>query len=253
MKVIFNADDFGLSKGVNLGILEACKNGPVRSTSIMANMPRFEHAVELSKEVSERLKIGVHLTLSRGKSVGGVYKTLTDQNGEFLHLTNIKNRANRGDVDLAEVEAEYEAQIQKVLSAGIKPDHLDSHHLDTHQLPSILMVLLKLAKKYGIKSRKFHKELFTGEYADIKTTDIFDKTFFDETATKENLLHILSTHKQNANSLEIMCHPAFIDAYLHSTSSYSIQRVYELDILTSPEVMDFIAKQGIELCSFSDL
>ena len=249
MKVIFNADDFGYSKGVNLGILEAYMCGPVRSTTIMAGMPGFEHAVELSKK-APGLKVGVHLTLSTGKSVGGVYKTLTDSSGYFLKLEEITRLANTNKIDFGEIEAEYEAQIQKVLTAGINPDHFDSHHLGTHNLSSI-KVLLKLAKKYGVRVRRFNEELFTGEYAGIKTTDIFDQTFFCETATREHLLQILST--RSANSIEIMCHPAFIDSTLHSLSSYNIQRAYELNILTSPEIMNFIKQQGIELCSFGDV
>ena len=62
MRLIINADDFGLSRGANYGIIDAYRNGVVRSTSIMAGMPGFDHAVELLKEYPD-LGCGVHLTL----------------------------------------------------------------------------------------------------------------------------------------------------------------------------------------------
>ena len=62
-KLIINADDFGLSEAVNYGIISAHKTGVVTSTSTMANMPGFEHAMELLKE-NKKLGCGVHLTMS---------------------------------------------------------------------------------------------------------------------------------------------------------------------------------------------
>ena len=249
MKVIFNADDFGYSKGVNLGIIEAYKNGAVRSTTIMAGMPGFDHAAQLAAE-NPGLKIGVHLTLTTGKSVGGVYKTITDNNGNFLRLAEVERLANAGEIDLAEVETEYEAQIQKVLAAGIQPDHFDSHH-HSHNLPGIVTVFLKLAKKYGVKVRIYDKGLLKGEFADIKTTGVFDDTFFDETVTSAGLKQIISS--QSADSIEIMCHPAYVDSFLNRGSSYDTKRVYELELLTSPEILGFIAERGMELSNFSDI
>ncbi len=65
-KVIFNSDDFGYSHGVNYGIMDAYQRGILTSTILMANMPGFEHAVKLRKEMP-RLGVGVHLTLTCGK------------------------------------------------------------------------------------------------------------------------------------------------------------------------------------------
>ena len=84
MKVIMNADDFGFSKGVNLGILEAFQRGVVSSTSLMVNMPGFDHAVELMKQYPE-LKVGIHLVTSVQYSILKGLKTVTDENGHFYH------------------------------------------------------------------------------------------------------------------------------------------------------------------------
>ena len=249
MKIIFNADDFGHCKGVNLGIIEACQNGLVRSTTMMACMPGFEHAVGLSRQ-NPGLRIGVHLTLTAGKSTGGVYKTITDGEGLFLSLKELEKRVAHCEIDMSEVEAEYEAQVQKIMAAGLKPDHFDSHH-HTHNLPGINDVFLRLAQKYSVCVRTNNKALLTGEFADVKTTSDFDNTFYGESTAEDDLKEL--TSRYNGDSLEVMCHPAYLDQTLLENSSYSIKRVFELNTLTSPAIKVFLQEQGHELCSFSDL
>ena len=249
MKIIFNADDFGHSKGVNLGIIEAFQNGLVRSTTMMTGMPGFEHAAGLAKQ-NPGLKIGVHLTLSAGKSIGGAYKTITGGDGRFFLLKELEKRAAHRELDLSEVEAEYEAQIQKVLAAGIEPDHFDSHH-HIHNLPGIVDVFLRLAKKYSARVRIYNKALLNGEYAGVKTTSDFTDTFYGETTAEEDIKELADRY--NSDSLEIMCHPAYLDHALLETSSYNIERVFELNTLTSPAIKAFLLEQGHELCSFSDI
>lgn len=249
MKIIFNADDFGYSKGVNLGIVEAYQNGVVRSTTIMAGMVGFDHATVLSKE-NRGLKVGAHLTLTAGKSVGGVYRTITDEKGNFLKLNVLEARAKDKEIDLDEVEREYEAQIQKIMSAGIEADHFDSHH-HTHNLEGIVEVFLKLAKKYGKKVRIYEKGRLNGEYAGIITTDQFVDGFYDENATVDYLKQAIS--KKNQETLEIMCHPAYMDYALYKGSSYNVKRVCELDVLTSDALKDYLDGNSVQIASFSDL
>ena len=83
--VIINADDFGYSQGINLGIIEAHKNGILSSTTMMANMPGFEHGVELAKN-NPKLGIGVHLNLTCGKPLLDNVPSLTDYK-EFRNLS----------------------------------------------------------------------------------------------------------------------------------------------------------------------
>jgi len=251
VKLIFNADDFGHTKAVNLGILEAYFNGLVRSTSIMAGKPGFDHAVTLAR-IAPGLKIGVHLTLTSGKSVGGAYDTLTDGSGNFIRPPEeVARRAREGLLDLGEVETEFEAQIQKCLAAGLKPDHFDGHH-HVQNLPGIVDVYLKFARKYGVKVRLYDHSLLRGEYACVGAAGLFSDGFYDETATAAALKEILSA-AAGADSLEVMCHPGYVDWALYTGSVYNINRTRELQILTSDEMRSFVADSGFELCSFSDL
>ena len=258
-KIIFNADDFGLSKGVNLGIIEAHQNGPVRSTTLMAGGVAFEHAVALAK-IHPELNVGIHLTLTASRSVGGPHKTLTDENGFFLPLIAFIDKAKRGLLDLTEVEAEYEAQIQKVLDAGIIPTHFDSHH-HTHFLPGVFDVFLKMAVKYNVsRVRISHTRMQEGgnsliNLADpsinVLTTDQFAEDFYGDGVTIDNLKRIIASFQ--GNTLEIMLHPAYIDYTLHKSSSYLLPRAYEVEILTSAELCSFLANQQVEIASFLDL
>ncbi|MDR1699925.1 MAG: chitin disaccharide deacetylase [Lachnoclostridium sp.] len=249
MKLIFNADDFGYSKGVNYGIMEAYQNGVVRSATMMAGMIGFDHAVQLAKE-NPGLKIGVHLTLTTGKSVGGIYKTLTDEDGYFLSQKEIENRANEGKLDLSEVEEEYEVQIKKITTAGICVDHFDGHH-HTQNLSGVSDIFLKLAKRHRVSVRFPDKERLCGDYSGIKTTDSFTQSFYGEDVTVKKLMQCINGCK--GESLEIMCHPAYLDYELYRGSSYNIRRFYELDVLTGNEIKRYIKENSYILCSFSDL
>jgi len=247
MKIIFNADDYGYSKGVNLGIIEAYENGLVRSATMMANMPGFEHAVLLLK-ASPGLKIGVHLVLTSGPSLGGPYKTITDDEGNFLPQVQIAEKARKGLIDQAEVEKEYILQIEKILAAGITPTHFDGHH-HSHCLPGILDVFLKLAKKYEVAVRLLDRSVLADEYANIKTA-AFNGTFYGDSVTLEHLFCILENCNEDT---EIMCHPAYLDNFAYTDSSYNIVRMKELELLTSQEAKILIKRFGHVLCSFEDI
>lgn len=249
MKLVFNADDFGHSKGVNLGIIEAFQNGAVRSTTMMAGMPGFEHAVQLYRQ-NPGLGVGVHLTLTAGYAVGGVYQTLTDRDGCFLKRAEIERRAAQGLLDPAEIEQEYEAQIQKIRNVGIEPTHFDSHH-HIHNLNGVARVFLKLAKKYNKKVRIYDQSRLSGEYAGIRTPAVFADTFFDQTVSAGYLKHVIT--ECQGDSLEIMCHPAYLDLQLYQTSSYNLKRIFELGVLTGSELKGFIEEQGITLCSYNEV
>ena len=84
-KVIFNSDDFGYSHGVNYGIADAYQRGILTSTTLMANMPGFDHAVKLKRDLPN-LGVGVHLTLTCGKPLLKNVTSLMDGDN-FKHLS----------------------------------------------------------------------------------------------------------------------------------------------------------------------
>lgn len=227
-KLIINADDFGLSEGVNYGIISAYKSGVVRSTSTMANMPGFEHAMELLKE-NENLGCGVHMTLSCYKPVLSNLKTIVDENGYFIRrITNevIEN------MDLDEVYEEFCAQIEKVRS---KTDitHLDSHH-HVHTLEKLRPVIERVLEKYDLPIRGG----FEYDFNYSKIIPLID-TFYGDNVSEDYFVKKID-YLKSYEIADIMCHPAYIDDFLMKTTSYSMARINEHKILTSKDTKDFI-------------
>ena len=126
MKLILNADDFGLTESVNHGIVDCFKEGLVKSTTIMMNQPGTQHAIELYHQglVPE---IGLHFTVTAGKPLSApkLVPSLVDDQGNFLDKAALFNKV---DVVEAEVVLELNAQYQAAINAGLKINHIDSHH-----------------------------------------------------------------------------------------------------------------------------
>lgn len=227
-KLIINADDFGLSEGVNYGIISAYKSGVVRSTSTMANMPWFEHAMELLKE-NENLGCGVHMTMSCYKPVLSNLKTMVDENDYFIRrITNevIEN------MDLDEIYEEFCAQIEKVRT---KTDitHLDSHHY-VHTLEKLRPVIERILEKYDLPIRGG----FEYDFNYSKIIPLID-TFYGENVSYDYFMKKID-HLKSYEIADIMCHPAYVDDFLMKTTSYSMARINEHKILTSKDTKDFI-------------
>lgn len=157
--LIINADDFGLTPGINKGIVEAHTKGVLTSATIMVNMPAAEQAVELAKNLPD-LGVGVHLNLTNGKPVSRdqSVKLLLNTEGNFglsagkLAIASIVT----GKVRVA-IEAEFSAQIQWVIERGIKPTHLDSHK-HVHAFPLTFQIVCRLAKRFKIPAIRYAYE-----------------------------------------------------------------------------------------------
>ena len=124
MKLIVNADDFGLTRGVNLGIIEAFQQGIVRSTTLMVGMPAERHAAELAT-LNPGLKVGIHLRLTAGTPMAENVPTLLDQTGK---LQNQSQFWDNQSMNSEEIERELRAQIEHFLSLGVELSHMDGHH-----------------------------------------------------------------------------------------------------------------------------
>src|SRR5262245_58685857 len=146
-ELIVNADDFGLTRQVSQGILDAHREGIVTSTTLMANGSGFDAAVSMSRQAPQ-LGIGVHLNLSEGKPVARAWEipSLVNSRGT-LYLTPGRLWAGilKREVSLSDVERELRGQVEKVIRTGISPTHLDGHK-HVHVLPGIAAVVIRLAQ-----------------------------------------------------------------------------------------------------------
>ena len=239
-KLIVNADDFGFCEAVNYGIVSSYKNGIVRSATTMANMPGFEHAMDLLKE-NEGLGCGVHMTLSCYKPLLDTHKTIVDENGKFHR--RITNEVLE-KLDLDEIYEEFCAQIEMV-KAHTEITHLDSHH-HVHTLEGLRPVIEKILKKYDLPIRGgFEYDL---EYS--KIVPMVDSFYGDKVSYEyfENNKEEL----QKYEAVDIMAHPAYVDEFILETTSYALPRTKEYSILTSKEIKEF-TENNFTLSNYGEL
>ena len=158
--LIINADDLGLSNGVNQGIEQAHQNGLVTSATLLTNMPGFSTGVEVAYNNPD-LGIGIHLNIIRGEPLSPTESVLPllDTSGKFFsNIYQIGRLAANPEFQKA-AEQEYRQQIEKVLDACLKPDHLDfeKHHGIWKPLYKIGC---QLADEYGLAIRSYREPLF---------------------------------------------------------------------------------------------
>ena len=286
-QLIVNADDFGLTRLVSQGILDAHHYGIVTSTSLLANGEAFEEAIAMSSRAPHP-GVGVHLALTQGIPVSPAFEvsTLVDVHGR-LHLTaaQVLNRIVTHRISLREIEVELRAQIAKVLGAGITPTHLDGHK-HVHVLPGISEVVIRLAQEFGIPSVRCPLEELPPTYlshclwnpragvfkqclegrvigwfarrfrlklaqAGLNYPTHFyglSQTGFLNVERLEEILHGLPE-----GASELMCHPGYVDSLLAKTGTRLLaQREIESCALMSPRIRQLAISEGVQLVSYRE-
>ena len=163
LQKIFNADDFGISKGVNAAIVKAHREGILNSASLMINQKYAAEAVKLAKEMPE-LEMGLHVNLTNE------YPAASEQ--EIPLLVDGQGKLKNGFVNLLllsffkprqlrlQVEIEMRAQIAKYLTTGLPLQHLDSHR-HVHMIPQIFKTMRKLQKEFEVpRIRVINENIF---------------------------------------------------------------------------------------------
>lgn len=151
-RLIINADDFGLTPGVDRAILELNRAGVLPSATLMATGECFEQAAEAGC-AQTTIGIGCHVTLVDGKSVLGpdrIPHLVGDAKGNFRQtLGSFAKHLLLGQIPQAEIEAEATAQIERLQAAGIRVTHVDTHK-HTHMFPGVYRPLLRAAVACGV-------------------------------------------------------------------------------------------------------
>ena len=269
---IINADDFGISTGVNRAIIEAHDRGILTSTSLMVTGDAFAEAVELAK-TRPKLAVGLHLVLCCGKSAlpASVIPHLVDRDGNFPTDPTVAGfRYQFAPQARAELKQEVTAQLEKFQQTGLKLSHLDGHlHLHCH--PVVLQIVSELAQRFAIEFVRLPKEelnLNLGfDLANFSTKLVWSFIFGRLRRWGENLFTkkqigfadrvygLLQTGKisedylldligniQKVNLVEIYAQPD-----LKGTGKQ------ELAALTSKRVQDLLHSHNFELTNYNEL
>lgn len=260
-RLIVNADDFGFTHDVNEGIIEAHRNGILTATTLMANGDAFENAVTLARE-NKTLDVGCHLVLVQGQSVADPARALPATVGELTRLVL------RGQFPIYD---ELLAQVRRIVRAGIRPTHLDTHK-HTHLLPPVLEAMARLAQEFRIgwirrpfdfgidrearitKSAvalgmRVTKPHFARALGTVRTTDHFAGFQITGTLGEANLIATLERLPEGLT--EFMCHPGKLGPELRAAKTrLKESREKELAALVSPAVRSAIAQLGIDLVNY---
>ena len=149
-----NADDFGLTSGVNRAIVELHAAGVLTSATLMARAAATGEAIQMA-QTNPSLGVGCHIVLVDGEPVlpPGEIPTLVDKNtGRFpSSLSAVLSRLFTGRIRSAEIEAEAAAQIGVLKNGGVRPTHIDTHK-HTHMFPQVLAPVLRAARAAGIRA-----------------------------------------------------------------------------------------------------
>jgi predicted glycoside hydrolase/deacetylase ChbG (UPF0249 family) len=273
IRLIVNSDDYGRTAAVSQGVRNAHLFGVVTSTTCMMNMPTVVEDIRIAMQEAPRLGMGVHLVLTSGQPLlpAAQVPSLVASDGSFLKLDQFLARLDQ--IDPAQVKAEWRTQIERfVATAGCAPTHLDSHHHSSYFTESFFRTMLELAREYGAGIRlviaQGDEDNMTGLPTEVltpiqeygprllrefkpKTPDVFHASFYDEMATQDELLRLISSLQPGTS--EIMCHPGYADPILLAGSIYARQRESELAVLTDPAIRQAINARRIELISFAQL
>lgn len=282
--LIVNADDFGLTPGVNRAIIEAHSTGLVSSATLMANGVGFDDAVQRAK-AAPNLSIGCHIVLVDGTPLSAARNvpSLTgDIDSQFeKSIGAFAFRAIRCKINPGEVQTEAAAQIRKLQNAGIEVSHIDTHK-HTHIFPQVLVPLLRAAKACGIRAIRnpFGRVAYSGlatrpklwkRYGQLMLLNPFARRFLKCVQSEgiltpngclgvaaagvldESLFYSILENLPDG-TWELVTHPGYNDSDLDRVVTRLRQsRETELRLLTSPGVREDLARQGIELTSYRDL
>lgn len=288
-KLIVNADDFGLTPGVNKAVADCAERGVLRSATIMANAPAFEGAVNTAKQ-QERLGVGIHFVLTRFKplieadkipELAGANGALPGGPGELLRI--VLSRKGARD----EIRRELFAQAERVFDSGIVPTHFDSHK-HVHIIPAVLEAMIEIARRWSVKwirdpfeargglrflfdVEKGKRRQFLRQYAAALCTtpalpafrsqirgggigcpDYFHGISATGLMTRNFVRRLSENLKPGIN--ELMTHPGYVDNELKALGTRLLEsREKEKEIVASEEFKAHLEKHKIVVSNFGEV
>lgn len=288
-RLIINADDFGLTSGINRAIVEAHQHGVVTSATLMATGRAFDEAVKMAR-TAPQLSIGCHVVLVDGEPLlpAPQVPTLLAAAGQERHFRNsigeVAAAALRGRIDPAQVEAEATAQMRKLQTAGLALSHFDTHK-HAHMFPAILRPLLRAARACGVRALRnpfapmkplafahlLRRPRLWKRYSEVtalrRLLDNFRSAAQEEQMlTSDGTFGIVATGALDEQlfeaivgsvpegTWEFVCHPGYNDSELNSVRTRLRQsRAQELRVLTSEAARQALQRHGVELISWKQL
>jgi len=289
-RLIINADDFGMTLGVNRAIAEAHRAGLVSSATIMSNEAATEDAIAIASQFPS-LKTGCHITLVDGRPLSEPQRvptligSLNGSGAKFrAGIAQLAVASMMGQVREDEMRNEASAQIGRLRSRGLLLSHIDCH-MHSHILPRVLRAVLQAAQDHKVKAvrnpfepvwsvaathksssfrswnrsaqitalRALHSQFRNAVHQHgMQTTDGTIGIAVTGLLDRELLGRLVDA--MHEGTWELVTHPGYNDRDLMEASTELKQsRAIELELLTSLNALDLLRKREIELISYSDL
>ncbi|HMS42992.1 MAG TPA: ChbG/HpnK family deacetylase [Pyrinomonadaceae bacterium] len=283
--LIVNADDFGMNRAVTEGIINAFKNGIVRSTSLMVNMPETNRAAQTAKK-NESLEVGIHLNISEGFCVSppeDVY-LLVDKNGRFnFDVKNIPEsmRIFRQLIEttpkiLSQISLEFENQINLFNQFDLKLSHINIHHYLSLLHQKLFEIYSKTAEKCGVPYRRMCSpmfELLNSSANDKQTVADFSNSvsvsspclsishLLDGTSLELSNEEYCETMKSKINGflrnndlkcLELIVHPT-LENISAANDDYATVKKIETSLVLNNDFANYLKRAEFEISGYSGL
>jgi hopanoid biosynthesis associated protein HpnK len=277
-RLIVNADDFGLSAEVNAGIVQAHRDGILRSASLMVAEPAARAAAELARD-NRDLDVGLHVVVCQGRSIldGSRLGAVLGASGEFMESPVAAGMRYFFDRSLrAAMTDELRAQVERHLELVGYLNHIDGH-LNFHVHPLFADILVNLAVEYKVPCIRLPRERVMTTLRlrrDHATRKLVESAIFRTLSRRANRMMsergLISTDalfglhqsghlsedyivgvidRLRDGTTELYFHPAVDIGGIPPSAAAQL----EVDILTSPRVHNAIVQNGVELITFADL
>ena len=267
MKLLVQGDDYGFTRGVTYGIIDAIDNGILTCTGMFTNMEIAPWAAEFIKE-RPNFCFGIDFNLVSGPSVSPKEEIphLVDENGRFIR-SNVRVKDPRWQTEEGkkelfpydEVYREMKAQFNRFVElTGRKPGYVHGHSIGTEDTKR---ATIQIAKEENVPysfdyMNKAFVSMFIKDEKDVVDNKALKKEFNAAAQLQKDPLGKFMRHKEEILKHDFVVaggHPGYVDADLLKLSSLSLERMLDQAFICSQEMKDFVKENNVELVDYYDL
>lgn len=249
IELLIRSDDLGYSEAVNYGIEKALRFGMTKSIGLMTNMPAASHGVKLISDLD--VCIGQHTNICVGPPVCDPSRipSLVGEDGCFKSSRTYRT-AKQDFVVLDEVIMEIEAQYEKFKElTGREPGYFEGHAVRSENFIKGLQIV---AERHNLKYSTLYipgQPAYVGKREIHRCAMYSMEPDYDPAASLKKEVQAAMTDRPNI----FVCHPGYLDAYLLRTSSLTVNRTKEVEMLCSEEMKAWLEQHNVKLISYDDI
>ncbi|MCD8067575.1 MAG: ChbG/HpnK family deacetylase [Lachnospiraceae bacterium] len=252
IQMIIRADDVGYSEAVNYGIEKSVKDGLIGSVGLMPNMSAAAHGLKLLEGTG--VCIGQHTNVCLGKPCADpkLIPSLLDENGNLKSSRAYRAafKENREIVELEELVIEIEAQYHHFVElVGHDPEYFEAHAVMSRNLSRALEIV---AGKYQLPYCDMTPIDTVGTFKGREIASCAMGSMSPDYDPVQCLKDAVANASPDMPNI-FVCHPGYLDAFLLKSSSLTVNRTKEVEMLCDPAVREWLKERGVELITYRDI